>query len=51
MINYPALEMFTVLSSFRVEQLPALSSSSSLKMLLLAMGKHSQEVISAHKYL
>jgi len=43
--------MFIVLSPLRVEQIPVLTSSScSLKMLLLVMGKRCQEMTCANKY-
>lgn len=52
MMNYPALAMFIVLRALRLEAAPALTTSScSLKLLILAMGKHCQEVICTNKYL
>lgn len=49
MINDPALEMFIVLSSLRVEQMAALTSSSCSENALTGCGEHCQEVICANK--
>lgn len=50
MINDPALEMFIVLSSLRVEQMAALTSSSCYENALTGCGEQCQEVICANQF-